>query len=117
MDSHPPSPISQLSLRQLKRSSHPYLKVATEHLLPSESRTFIEHITRTKHFLSYLERYNLVRSMQALANHVFDSSENVHDLSENVDYVGYQVTVWRHKLEMVVRVFEKSAAISRGIVD
>lgn len=41
-------------------------------------------MTRRKHFLSDYERYNPVQNMHALANHVFDLSENVHRISDEV---------------------------------
>jgi ubiquinone biosynthesis protein UbiJ len=41
-------------------------------------------MTRRKHFLSDYERYNPVQNMHALANHVFDLSENVHRISGEV---------------------------------
>lgn len=55
---------------------------------------FNEHMTRRKHFLSDFERYNPVQNMHALANHVFDLSENVHR-------VGDEVAVSRRMLDMV----------------
>lgn len=51
-------------------------------------------MTRRKHFLSDFERYNPVQNMHALANHVFDLSENVHR-------VGDEVAVSRRMLDMV----------------
>ncbi|RPA95398.1 hypothetical protein L873DRAFT_1829843 [Choiromyces venosus 120613-1] len=94
MDSHPPSPTSQPSSPRSDTSSHQYSEVATEPLPPSELRMFNEHMTRRKHFLSDYERYNPIQNMQALANHVFDLSENVHR-------VGDEVAVSRRMLDMV----------------
>lgn len=45
-------------------------------------------MTRRKHFLSDYERYNPVQNMHALANHVFDLSENVHSISNQVTVSG-----------------------------
>lgn len=93
MDSHPPSPTSQPSSPR-SETSHQYSEVPTEPLPPSELRVFNEHMTRRKHFLSDFERYNPVQNMHALANHVFDLSENVHR-------VGDEVAVSRRMLDMV----------------
>jgi len=94
MDSHPPSPTSQPSSPRSETSSHRYSEVPTEPLPPSELRVFNEHMTRRKHFLSDFERYNPVQNMHALANHVFDLSENVHR-------VGDEVAISRRMLDMV----------------
>ncbi|RPA88530.1 hypothetical protein L873DRAFT_1096668 [Choiromyces venosus 120613-1] len=95
MDSHPQSPTSEPSLTRLETSSRSDSEVATEPLPSSELRMFEGHMARRKHFLSDHERYNPVQNMQALANHVFDYSENIHN-------VGDEVAASRRMPDMVV---------------
>jgi len=107
MDSHPPSPTSQPSSPR-SETSHQYSEVPTEPLPPSELRVFNEHMTRRKHFLSDFERYNPVQNMHALANHVFDLSENVHRVGDEVatsrrmlDIVGSNQREGNHNLRII----------------
>lgn len=78
MNSDPPSPTSS------DGSSNHQSEVPTEPLPASEILRWNDHMTRRKHFLSDYERYNPVQNMHALANHVFDLSENVHRISDEV---------------------------------
>ncbi|PUU73921.1 hypothetical protein B9Z19DRAFT_1134191 [Tuber borchii] len=84
MDSHPPT--SQPSSQPSGTNPHSQSEVPTEPLPSSELREFNERMTRRSRFLSDFQRYDPVQNMQALANHVFDLSENVrrmgHESSE-----------------------------------
>ncbi|RPA94416.1 hypothetical protein L873DRAFT_1792989 [Choiromyces venosus 120613-1] len=84
MDSHPPAPTSQPSLPRSETSSLCDSEVPTQPLPPSQLGMFEGHVARRKHFLSDYEKYTPVQNMQALANHVFGSSANVHHIGDGI---------------------------------
>ncbi|RPB08402.1 hypothetical protein P167DRAFT_539340 [Morchella conica CCBAS932] len=87
MNTDPHSPPSPGSTTSESPSNH-YSEVPTEPIPASEILRWNEHMTRRKHFLSDYERYNPVQNMHALANHVFDLSESVHSISDQVAVSG-----------------------------
>ncbi|RPA92319.1 hypothetical protein L873DRAFT_1817848 [Choiromyces venosus 120613-1] len=108
MDSHPPSPTSQPSL-QRSTSSHNHSDVPTEPLSLTEQKVFEEYMARRRRFLSSYEMYPPIQNMQTLANQVFDFSEDVMSLSENlrglpekVSHIEDEVADPRRVLDLVV---------------
>lgn len=79
--SEPGSPLHYSTL-----SEAAYSEVPTEPLPPSERRLVDEYMTRRQQFLSNYERYVPIQNMQALANHVFDLTENINHL--RTDFTG-----------------------------
>lgn len=79
--SEPGSPLHYSTL-----SEAAYSEVPTEPLPPSERRLVDEYMTRRQQFLSNYERYVPIQNMQALANHVFDLTENINHM--RTDFTG-----------------------------
>jgi len=61
-----------------------FSEVPTEPLNSSDRQMMNEYMSRRQHFLSDYERYNPVQNMHMLANHVFDLSENIFRLKNDV---------------------------------
>ena len=74
-------------------SPHSQSEVPTEHLLSSGLREFNEHMTRRSCFLWDFQRYDPVQNMQALANRVFDLSENVRRIGHESSETGCMLKI------------------------
>ncbi|KAI5846702.1 hypothetical protein BZA05DRAFT_406350 [Tricharina praecox] len=74
-------------------NSSPYSEIATEPLPENEQLQIHDYMNRRSIFLSDFERYNPVQNMQMLAHHVFELSEGVgrmkNDLTESRRMVGF----------------------------
>lgn len=87
-----------------------YSEVPTVPLNPAEHRLIQDYMTRRQHFLSDYERYNPVQNMHALANHVFDLTEGIYAMKDQIGDVRSIV-----KEEMVP--FENEVARQGRLID
>lgn len=62
-------------------------EVPTVPLNQAETRLIHDYMTRRQHFLSDYERYNPVQNMHALANHVFDLTEGIYTMKDDLGAV------------------------------
>jgi len=65
-------------------NSSPYSEIATEPLPEHEQMQVHQYMSRRSIFLSDFERYNPVQNMQMLAHHVFELSEGVGRLKNDL---------------------------------